>query len=484
MGRSYGREGYEQNGFAVEFDFFNNQTGWGSSGYGDPGASADGISGSNHVGINLYRLWNVGQGTGTISVASLKTDYEFLGSLAIPRMYLIGDNNQPMHITVFYNDPNHGGLGKVQVYLYVDPATKADGDPPVPSTQTTPFSYGMTADTPPVPKNGGLGELVVEACVGAWPSTGAAFGFTAGRSGSSFIGQVDNFHAETNAITGTPPPVCTVTYPDLTTYGYPNPAQNLPYNPGTSVSLATEAPVQADTTGMTQLGWDVTSYPLIHMEPGGSFPTRMDLFKGSVRWCRDHSYVPGAIIGSKTAEPDINYFVAGAAEWDGNLSENRFPPGMIEGQTWVGILAKGWIYFPVGDHDYDLTTNCDNDHEVRIGNTILSTGDGLWGTGVNGGACIRLHVNQAGVYPIQILWYDYGGGAYVEFYRRVDAPMIPFLLVGNTTQGVADQPVVFGLRNGVTAPDHIDELHGHPERCCRMSGSTCRLRRNSAPPLP
>lgn len=447
VGLPYGREGYDQNGFGVEVDVYNN-TGGGGSGSGDLD--------NKHVGINLYRMWdNNGSFSGQgITVPSLKTNQEQGVAVPFPNpnnsgslsaWCSVGDNNQPLHFTVYYNDPNKGGLGVVRVYLKVDPATKAAGDPPVPASQA-PFSFGYDAGDDPVD-----GKLMVEAYVGAWPSTGAAFGFVAARSGSTHISQVDNVHVETNAVTGTA--TAPVTYP----------AGSPVFDPGTATAtLPVSERVQAGTAGLTRPGWDVSSYLVYPATSVGTLTTVLDVFKGSIRSQRDSGFVLGKAVG----EPDLNYYTAGASGGGlaGNFGGDRLPPGMSLNLTWIGILATGWIYFPVGNKDYDLCMNSDNGYEIRIGNTIVSysAADGTFSSGLNGGSHFTLHVDEAGVYPIQLLWFDWGGGAYMEFYRRTDGPMTPYLLVGNTTWGIADQPVIFGLRNGAAAPDYVDSYTATP----------------------
>ncbi|MBP7935695.1 MAG: hypothetical protein KA354_13695 [Phycisphaerae bacterium] len=447
VGLPYGREGYDQNGFGVEVDVYNN-TGGGNSGSGDQD--------NKHVGINLYRMWdNNGSFSGLgITVPSLKTNVDQgvtvpfpnpNGNAANSAWCAVGNNNQPLHFTVYYNDPDKGGLGVVRVYLKVDPATKANGDPQVPAGQTA-FSFGYDVGDDPVD-----GKLMVEAYVGPWPSTGAAFGFSAARSGSTHLSQVDNVHVETNAVTGTA--TDPVTYPP----GSPT------FDPGTATAtLPVSERVQTGTAGLTQPGWEVSSYIVYPATSVGTLTTVLDVFKGSIRSQRDSGFT----LGTKTGEPNLNYYTAGASGGGlaGNFGEDRLPPGMSLNLTWIGILAKGWIYFPSGNKDYDLCMNSDNGYEIRIGNTIVSysPADGTFSSGLNGGSHFTLHVDEAGVYPIQILWFDWGGGAYMEFYRRTDSPMIPYLMVGNTTWGIADQPVVFGLRNGAAAPDYVDSYTATP----------------------
>ncbi|HOW74188.1 MAG TPA: hypothetical protein PKY77_26595, partial [Phycisphaerae bacterium] len=95
-------------GLAIEFDVWYNTE---EAGLDPPGADQ-----ANHVGLDVYALWNPG-GRGTDRLPSLITNVDVVGAGSIPRMVTTGDGGQPVHFTIFYNDPAEGGTGKVRVYL-------------------------------------------------------------------------------------------------------------------------------------------------------------------------------------------------------------------------------------------------------------------------------------------------------------------------------------------------------------------------------
>lgn len=395
--------------------------GWGPGQNGAPGFAIEmdlrqdgGDVNGNHMGINVGLLWN------NSTVQSLVVND------AIPNMVAVGDNNQPLHVTVYYNDPAQGGPGWLKVYLKVKAADKAAGDPEFPTGQA-PYSYGEGAGDP------ADGILVLEACMGPWPAgKKAVFGFTSSLEWypMTTISQVDNVHVETAATSGEP---CT---PTLLPVYVPDP-QNRP------VTLTVDPIPDKTLENLSQPGWDVRSYPMF-----GDWTTPvMQFLKQSIVTCENYGVRGADLVG----EPNLNYYDADGGAT--NVPNPRIYPGLNSAywNNWFGIAAKGWIYFPQAG-DYSLCANCDDAVEIKIGGqNVLDTGGdgGASGTGFDGGYIINLTVTKAGVYPIQLLFHERWGWSALSFYRRVPAsPLLPqvcYVPVGSSDGGYADQPLVFGL---------------------------------------
>jgi len=437
-------------GFAVEFDIYPNA--------GDPGSAAPGDQ-NNHVGLDVYLKWDVEAG----QFPSLQDNINGPFAASIPRLVNVCDNNQPVHATVYYNDPAHGGLGHVQVYLKVDPAMKAAGDPPVPAGQT-PFSFGMDVGDP------ADGKLVIDACIGDWPTDNAVFGFIASTGGCNEIFAVDNMKVQTDAVA--PGASC-----DSSSWsgGF---TMGDAYNP-TTINLGAPIAAAPDASSLANPGWDVTSYAALwdtFLEPGATalvpdVPHAIDQLKRSIEYAESHGLAGVTLHG----EPNVNYLDVY------NSTEELVPLGrQIPGvpadaeNDYNAIVAKGYIYFPVTG-DYSLDVASDNGFELKIGGTlVMMSRYGAWGYDpapggpggqdqLHSGIYAQVHVGTAGLYPIQLIWMEEWGGANVEFYRRTGLPLVPFAYIGVSNAnvlgfagnsqgnaGLADQPLIYGQFAGAS----------------------------------
>ena len=435
-------------GFAIEFDIWDNNDYYTGEGDGysftDPcvlDAQGRPISAhadtTNHIGLDVFLNLQDGR------VVSLVTELDPPLNLepgVMPRFIQTGDNNQPLHFTVYYNDPNEGGAGKVRVYVKVDPNTKASGE------TGTPISFGMDTGHPD-------GALVLEACVGAWPTAEAIFGFTGSTGGANCVYQVDNIKVKTAAIASGDP--CPLT--NLPAFDPSNPDTGDTRNPADNVPVVLTATKVADTAtaALSQPGWDIQTY--------AALAGNLDGCKASIAYAEAH----GLRVASVTGVPDINYDDNGGDGCGGNLPGYREFPGFPgRDHDDMDMLAKGWIAFPADNPNdpnddyprhYYLSVNSDDGFEVTIGGQYIASyrwGRGC-GSGLNAGTYFDLQVPVAGVYPIQIVWFEGGGGAGIEFYRRFPTDsllLIPSMqAVGANTGPYADQPKIYGLLNGKAA---------------------------------
>jgi len=397
-------------GFAIEFDIYSNGA------TNDP----DGADIANHIGLDVFLKWAGGD-----QLPSLKTNVDLIGAGVMPRFVAVGDNNQPIHITVYYNDPDQGGMGVVRVYLKVDPDTY--------SGSGTAISYGMDAPTVD-------GVLVLEACVGAWPTAGAIFGYTGSTGGANSVYQIDNLMVRTDAASGT---ACEPT-------GLPA------FNPGADVNVdAGGAVVSPSPADLTEPGWRVATYP--------TYSDNLDGAKSSLGLNAAFNILA---YGSATGEPDLNYNNSGC---DGNVAGGRAFPGLCGNDDYYAVVATGWIYFAPDDgskpypRSYPLNLTSDDGYEIIMGTGVTNqlikdfTGGRGCASDADAGSIFNLIVPAAGIYPIQILQFEMGGGAGMEFYRRSETNSLllrpPATLIGTKDGGQTDQPKIFGLYKGQPAPN-------------------------------
>jgi hypothetical protein len=389
-------------GFAIEFDLF-----------ADAGRDPAGADAGNHAGLDVRVTWDGG------SIESVVTHLDppaSLPELTLPRFVDVGNNNQPLHVTVYYNDPNEGGHGVVRVYLKVDSATKDPGEP------NAPISYGMQPSDPP------QGVLILEACVGEWPTAEAIFGFTATNGGCDAVIQVDNVFAETDDEGGSLGPACIPT---------------IAPESGSLVTLSPAAKVaECSDPTLTSPGWDVRTY----------LPAAfgIDNLKSSIAAAE---FFGSGGITSVTGEPDLNYNDGGCA---GDLTSSRLYPGIPSDSDDFGLQATGWICFPMAG-DYVLDFRSDDGFELVIGSDATEQLVMIYDSGRDCSTISRatLSVSAAGVYPIRLLHFEGGGGAGLEF-TWVETPLSPLLsftrwAIG-TTLGIPDEPLVYGQWNGQRAP--------------------------------
>ncbi len=390
-------------GFAIEFDLFDNGN--------EPADDA-----YNHVGLNVRLLWDGGE-----DIASLVTHLDPPASLApgtLPDFKAVGDNNQPLHVTVFYNDPDEGGAGVVRVYLRVDPATKDPGEP------GAPISYGMEPGDSP------YGVLVLEACVGPWPTAEAIFGFTASTGQCDAVLQVDNVTVTADDEDGGIGTACTP------------PA--IPVNTGGLVEIGPAAKAaDCGTAGLGSPGWNVEAYAPVGYG--------IDALKTSIGVAR---FLGEGPIATTTGEADLNYDDGG--DCLGDFANTRAFPGIAAGTESFGIIASGWICFPVAG-DYVLQVRSDDGFEVVLGDGAAQQLVSIY---LDGRICAdatraTVRIAEAGVYPIRLLHFNGGGGAGLEVARIIPPDELleneAAHLLGTAT-GAPDEPLVYGTLNGVAAP--------------------------------
>jgi len=428
VGAAGGGEGWGGlGGFAVEFDIYDN------GGANDPA----GTDAANHIGLDAYLKW-----TGGDQLPSVITNVDLIGQGVIPRFVQVGDNNQPLHITVFYNDDRlaGGGLGIVQVYLKVDPATY-----PGSGGTGSAIAFGDTSTILDPDSGSVLGTLVLQACVGDWPTTGAIFGFTASTGGCNSVYQIDNVAAQTQTVA--PGTACTVT-------GLPT------FDPGELVNLdAGGAESGATAADLTAPGWDVAIYP--------TFADGLDAAKGSIAF----DVANGLRYKKVTGEPDLNYNDDGAGSACVAGGDRYFPGLAGGGHDHFATVATGWIYFAPDDgstpypRSYSLELGSDDGFEVLFGtgktNQVVKNftgGRGCPGS-VDAASTFNLIVPAPGVYAIQIIHFEQTGGGNLEFFRRFKTDSLLLIpqsqLVGASTGPYSDQPLVYGKYKGNVAPNLI-----------------------------
>lgn len=415
-------------GFNIEFDFYDNA---------EPTDPA-GADAANHLGLNVNLF----------GVDSIVTNVDLVGAGSIPRFLTVSDNNQPIHVSIFYNDDRlpGGGVGIVQVYLKVDPATY-DGS--FGGTMAGALEYGTTAGNADPDNASELGFLVLQACVGPWPESAPTgiFGFTGSIGGCNSVVQVDNVAAEAFAISGD---ACVPT-------GIPG------FDPGSQVDLD-PAGAEADSNGLSMPGWNVATYPVwsgdLGTDAGGTG------LKGSLAY----DVANGLIYASVSGEPDLNYSDDAPLANSCNVPGDRWFPGLAGGShDSIGAVATGWITFPPDDgskpypRSYPLNLTSDDGFEVLFGtgktNQVaksFTTGRGCGGS-ADPASIFNLVVPEAGTYAIQILWFEGGGGANLEFFRRFASENLllvpPVKLVGADQGPFTDQPIVHSLKNGQPPPN-------------------------------
>ncbi|MBP7936902.1 MAG: hypothetical protein KA354_19850 [Phycisphaerae bacterium] len=428
--------GWQAGGFAIEFD------NWPSGGNGEPAVYSQGLGtdwgpARNHLGVDLYSFWDLY----SVGFPSLQTDLDVLDLVngpfywptgvspdVLPYMMMIGTCNIPIHITVYYNDPDHGGLGQIQVYMRIPNSTGLPGV----LLDLQPGGYGLGEGDPPE------GKKVLDYQVGPWPSTGAVFGFSAGGGSATGTMQFANVRVSTTGVSGTA----------------------LPYS-GSIPQLAAGDPVTltaSPTAGTpSQPGWDVTTYASKVQLPSLGFLKR-DIATDLASGVNAHL----SLLASVTGEPAVDYVDTGD---NGNLGRGRYFPGLTDGADHdnFAMTAKGWIQFPAAG-DYSLGIGADDQVEVSIGGQVVLSGFTGMYVGQNEDIRCNLHVDPAGIYPIQITYVAATSGDGVEFYRRltnITNPLtFPYAAIGSTNAGLADQPVVYGLLDGKAAP--LDLSGGEP----------------------
>jgi len=405
-------------GFAVEFDNYNN----GAGTEVQPGKPDLGSDQANHVGLDVAVKWDGGKSLVTHQDPPLSLPDGFL-----PRFVEAGNGNVPLHFTVYYNDPVKGGEGYVQVYLRVAPYA------------TLPAGFGLETGDPD-------GALILTACVGPWPTAGAIFGFTGSIGGCNEVFQVDNIVASTAALTN-PQGACN---PGVT------------FDPGPVLNAVDAASNLGPCDGATEQGWDVTTYHTLGNTDTPSVKNQIAYFASR-----------GLTIGSAHAVPDLNYEDTGCG---GSFGSNRKFPGLPSNDDHnnFGVVAKGFICFPQDDpndpndnypRDYAVAVESDDGFELKIGYVAGSDdptkliGEFNGGRGCGGPTNFRIQVPTPGVYTIQMLWYEGGGGAGIEFRRRIpnDSLLAAGIvaLMGPPSVTYPDQPVVYSRFNGQPAPDLI-----------------------------
>lgn len=389
-------------GFAIEFDLFY-----------DAAVDPAGDDGGNHVGLDVRLLWD-----GGTTVQSLTTHLDPPAQLPeglLPRFTAVGDNNQPLHVTVIYNDPDEGGAGIVRVYLRVDPATKDPNEP------GDPISFGMEPQYDP------YGVLILEACVGGWPTPQAIFGFTASTGGCDAVIQIDNVSVTADDEDGSIGLNCT---------------PNLDIPGGDSVTLDAAGKVAECSANLSDAGWNVRTY-----QPAAFHIPQLKSAIASAEF-----FGTGPVV-TVTGEPDLNYNDGGCP---GVVPSSRLFPGIPADSDNFGLQATGWICLPVaGEYVFDVRS--DDGFELVMGSganeQLIMTYDG--GRDCSWASRARITVTDPGVYPVRVLYFEGDGGAGLEF-AWVETPMTPLLQLDRVPIGVAngfiDEPLVFGLLNGQPAP--------------------------------
>lgn len=209
----------------------------------------------------------------------------------------------------------------------------------------------------------------------------------------------------------------------------------------------------AACTGLTSPGWDAKSFPIPTQFNSGNFG--LERAKQGARYMTAVGYSYGEASGI----PNINYDdVDCAGVFSGSRDFPGFPAGTDRDD--FGMLAKGWICFPQAG-TYTLHVNSDDGYEVVLGagktNQVVSAldvGRGCDANDLRSRWDLVVSAEAVGVYPIQVLQYDGGGGAGIEFYRLVGGT--PYLIGAPVDGTPADQPTVYGLLDGATAPDVIE----------------------------
>jgi hypothetical protein len=406
VGTGYGALGWGGiGGLSIEFDLF-----------GDTGADPSGADAGNHVGLNV-RVMYAGGNTLTSLVTHLDPPVA-LAENTIPRFTAVGDNNQPLHVTVFYNDPHEGGAGVVRVYLKVDPANKDINEP------GTPLTYGMG------PGDGPHGKLVLQACAGAWPTASAIFGFTASTGGCDAVIQFDNVSVTADDEGGVFGNLCTL--PDVPT----------PTGPVVTIDAAAKVAACGEGT-LGSPGWNVASYQ----------PTAFGIpaFKASIYHAEFFGTGP---ISAVTGETDLNY---DDGDCSARFGSDRLYPGITAGGDNYGIQATAYMCFPqAGAYTFDVESDDGFEFVVGAGVAEQLVSIYLDGRGCGSSTRATVQIPEAGVYPVRMLQFEGSGGAGLEF-RHVAMPASPLLepvpyLVAATDHGVSGLPFVYGTLGGQPAP--------------------------------
>ncbi|MBP7933896.1 MAG: hypothetical protein KA354_04525 [Phycisphaerae bacterium] len=409
-------------GLAIEFDVWYNTE---EAGLDPPGADQN-----NHVGLDVYALWNPG-GRGTDRLPSLITNVDVVGAGSIPRMVTTGDGGQPVHFTIFYNDPAEGGTGKVRVYLKVDPATGGAG-----------YSYGMDD-----PVGQPYGIMVLEGCVGAWPAEfpTAVFGVTGSTGGCNAVHQVDNIVVNTTVLSD-PGTACDPI--DVPIASLPTP---VPLNPA---GKAADCPATLPNPAVD--GWDVKVY---------SYVRNWNNYLGPAAYWLQYAETHGLVAANLHAQKDVNY--ADVNGCGGHNGGKRQMPG-VNSADYYGAVFKGWICFPEAK-DYFFNVSSDDGFCCVIGTGTTNQVIGYFdaGRGCDAGTTFGVTVSEPGVYPIQIIYWEGGGGSGIEFSRVVAIPdqllLGPkYVLVGNTRpEGMPDHPVIYGSSLGAIPMDILASVPPH-----------------------
>ena len=161
----------------------------------------------------------------------------------------------------------------------------------------------------------------------------------------------------------------------------------------------------------------------------------------------DAAIKAGSPAGYSTGEPDLNFQDDGCG---GNVTGERPLPG-IASVDGFATVCTGWICFPVAK-TYIFNVSSDDGFACVIGtgktNQLVGYYDG--GRGCDAGTDFSVVVSDPGVYAIQLVQWDGGGGAGIEFSIHENSK---YTLVGTTRpEGMSSQPVIYGATNGLATP--------------------------------
>ncbi len=124
----------------------------------------------------------------------------------------------------------------------------------------------------------------------------------------------------------------------------------------------------------------------------------------------------------------------------------------------MALKAGGFLFFPTAG-TWKFGINSDDGASLTIGFNKVINADGPRG----GGNVVRsVSISQAGYYPYELLYFENGGGAQVEFFAQGPGDAAPVLVGNNAASGLAAFATAHHEFNGTEGPDEISLSSGFP----------------------